>query len=125
MYKGNYTKDGKSKEIAYQRDILGILVYQSYANKTGVDIEKVFTYPLAPVAMPLCTPDGSNRKTAKSKLYDAAMEDEVTIIDSNNGDSKSSKLFPRRCCFHTNNDGYKWINQGFSLESSEFNSISV
>ena len=54
---------------------------QSYANKTGVDMQKVFTYPLA---IPSCTPDGSNRKTVKSKLYDAAMEDEVTIIDSNN-----------------------------------------
>ena len=82
MYKGNYYKDGKSKAIANQRDILGILVSQSYVNKTGVDMEKVLTYPL--VSISLCTPGGSNRKTAKSKLYDAAMEDEVTIIDSNN-----------------------------------------
>ena len=67
-----------------KRDILGILVSQSYANKTGVDMEKVLTYPLAPVSISLCTPDGSNRKTSKSKLHDAAMEDEVTIIDSNN-----------------------------------------
>ena len=36
------------------------------------------------MSIPLCTPDGSNRKTTKSKLYDAAMEDEVNIIDSNN-----------------------------------------
>ena len=86
--KATITKDGKSKEIAYQRDILGILVSQSkikkYANKTGVDMEKVFTYPLAPVSIPFCTPDGSNRKTTKSKLYDAAMDDEVTIIDNDN-----------------------------------------
>ena len=54
-------KDGKSKEIAYQRDILGILVSQSYANKTGVDIEKVLTNPLAQVSIPLCTPDGSSK----------------------------------------------------------------
>ena len=37
------TKNGKSKDIAYQRDILGILVSQSYANKTGVDMDKVLT----------------------------------------------------------------------------------
>ena len=70
------TKDGKSKEIAFQRDIFVILVSQSYANKTGVDMEKVLTYPLAPVSIPLCTPDGSNRKTAKGNLYDTAMEDQ-------------------------------------------------
>ena len=57
---------------------------QSYANKTGVDMEKVLIYSLASVSLPLCTPGGSNRKTAKSKLCDAAMEDEVTTIDSNN-----------------------------------------
>ena len=62
-------KDGKEVEVAYQRDILAILIKQSYTFKNGVDIDKMFMYPLAPVSIPLCTPDGKNRKTAKSKLY--------------------------------------------------------
>ena len=76
-------KSGKQVEIAYQRDILGILVSQSYLSKTGVDINKVFTYPLAPVSIPLCTPDGENRKTAKSKLYGAVMCDLHIINETN------------------------------------------
>ena len=74
-------KAGKQKEIAYQRDILGKLVSQSYASKKGVDMERVLSYPLAPVSIPLSTPDGSIRKTVKSKLFDAAMSD-LRVIDA-------------------------------------------
>ena len=42
----------------------------------------MFMYPLAPVSIPLCTPDGKNRKTAKSKLYDAVMSD-MQLLDQN------------------------------------------
>ena len=74
------TKNGKDVEIAYQRDIMGILVSQSYTSKAGVDIEKVLAFPLAPVSIPLCTSDGQIRKTSKSKLYNVAMK-ELTILD--------------------------------------------
>ena len=39
------------------------------------DIDKLFTYPLAPVSISLCTPDGKNRKTVESKLFNVAMSD--------------------------------------------------
>ena len=42
----------------------------------------MFMYPLAPVSIPLCTPDGKNRKTAKSKLYDTVMSD-MQLLDQN------------------------------------------
>ena len=42
----------------------------------------MFMYPLAPVSIPLCTSDGKNRKTAKSKLYDAVMSD-MQLLDQN------------------------------------------
>ena len=58
------------------------MVLQSYLSKTGVDIDKVFTYPLAPVSILLCTPDGENRRTAKSKLYGAVMCDLHIINES-------------------------------------------
>ena len=60
-------KIGKQVEIAYQRGILGILVSQSYTSKTDVDIDKIFMYPLAPVSIPLCTPDGKTEKQQKTK----------------------------------------------------------
>ena len=68
-------KDGKQKEIACQRDVLGHLVSLSYKSKSGIDLEKVLAYPLAPVSVPLSTYDGTIRKTVKSKLYQTAMSD--------------------------------------------------
>ena len=72
-------KDGKQKEGACQRDVLGLLVSTSYKTKQPVDIEKDMSYPLAPVPLSLCTADGAKRKTVKSKLYDASMN-ELAII---------------------------------------------
>ena len=64
-------KNGKTKELTSQRDILRLLVSQSYTSKQGIGIEnKVMSYPLAPISIPFCTADGMIRKTAKSKLYD-------------------------------------------------------
>ena len=68
-------KDGKVKELTFQRDILEILVAHSYQYNSGTDIDSVLCYPLAPVSVPLSTPDGSIRKTVKSKLFKAAMSD--------------------------------------------------
>ena len=76
-------KDGKVKEFTFQRDILGILVNvaHSYQNNSGIDIDSVLCHPLAPVSVPLSTPDGSIRKTVKSKLFKAAMSDLSVVTD--------------------------------------------
>ena len=59
----------------FQRDILGKLVALSHQRKTAVDLDSCLIYPLAPVSLPLSTPDGAIRKTVKSKLFLAAMSD--------------------------------------------------
>ena len=74
-------KDGKVKELTFQRDILGILVAHSYQYNSGIDIDSVLCYPLAPVSAPLSAPDGSIRKTVKSKLFKAAMSDLSVVTD--------------------------------------------
>ena len=66
---------GKTKELTFQRDILGTLVAYSNKHETGVDLERVLCFPLAPISVPLSTADGAIRKTIKSKLYEAAMLD--------------------------------------------------
>lgn len=71
---------GKTKELTFQRDILGMLVAYSNKHKTGVDLEKVLCFPLAPVSIPLSTQDGAIRKTVKSKLYDASKSD-LSIVN--------------------------------------------
>ena len=58
-------KNGKQKEIACQRDILGHLVSLFYTSKSGIDLEKVLSYPLASVSVPISTYDGTIRKTVK------------------------------------------------------------
>ena len=55
-------KDGKVKELTFQRDILGILVAHSCQYNSGTDIDSFLCYPLAPVSVPPSTPDGSIRK---------------------------------------------------------------
>ena len=62
-------------------DILGILVPHSYQYNLGIDIDSVICYPLAPVSVPLSTPDGSIRKTVKSKLFKAAVSDLSVVTD--------------------------------------------
>ena len=53
---------GRIKELTYQRDILGMLVSYSNKHESGVDLEKVLCFPLAPVSIPLCTPDARYEK---------------------------------------------------------------
>ena len=72
-------KDGKLIELAFQRDILGIFVAHSRQYKSGIDLDVVLQHPLAPVSVPLSTPDGAIRKTVKSKLFDAAMIDLLVV----------------------------------------------
>ena len=50
-----HKKDGKVKELTFQRDILGILVAQSYQYNSGIDIDSVLCYPLTPVSVPPST----------------------------------------------------------------------
>ena len=69
------------KELTFQRDILGILVAHSYQYNSGIDTDSVLCCPLAPVSVPLSTPDGSIRKTVKSRLFKAAMSDLSTVTD--------------------------------------------
>ena len=69
------------KELTFQSYILGILVAHSYQYNSGIDIDSVLCYPLAPVPVPLNTPDGSIRKTVKSKLFKAAMSDLSVVTD--------------------------------------------
>ena len=53
----------KTKELTFQRNSLRILVACSNEYQMRVDLEKVVSYPLAPVPIPLGTPDGAIRKT--------------------------------------------------------------
>ena len=70
---------GKCKDLAFQRDILGLLVAYSSKHESGINLERALTFPLAPVSIPLSTADGAIRKTSKSKLYDASMNDLKTL----------------------------------------------
>ena len=64
-----------TKELLFQRNVLGILVAYSSKNEAGIDVRNVLSFPLAPVSIPLSTADGAIRKTGKSKLFEAAMSD--------------------------------------------------
>ena len=66
--KGKVQVGGKSQEVLLHRDILGTIAELPSKNKTAIDI--VMCYPLAPVSMPLCCPDGKRRKSTKSKLFE-------------------------------------------------------
>ena len=76
------TAKTKCNDIEVQRDILGLLVASSYREQSLVDIDKALNFPLAPVPLSLATCDGNRRKTAKSKLLDAALSSIVKEIDS-------------------------------------------
>lgn len=79
--KTKVTAKGKSKDVTVQRDILGILVATSYKEKSMIDIDKALSFPLAPVPLSLATADGMRRKTAKSKLLEAALSSTITDLE--------------------------------------------
>ena len=54
---------------------LGVLVAQSSSHNQGIDINNLLNYPLSAVSLPLSTADGAKRKTVKSMLFDAAIDD--------------------------------------------------
>jgi hypothetical protein len=48
---------GKLKEVLLHCDIIGTIATLSSKNKLAVDMDKVMTYPLAPVSIPLFCAD--------------------------------------------------------------------
>ena len=76
--KAKITAKGKTKDVAVQRDILGLLMAVSSKEGAVVDPDKAFSYALSPVPLALATSDGIRRKTCKSKLMDAALSSIVT-----------------------------------------------
>ena len=75
--KAKITAKGKTKDVAVQRDILGLLMAVS-SKGAVVDLNKALSYALSPVPLALATSDGIRRKTCKSKLMDAALSSVVT-----------------------------------------------
>lgn len=64
------SKNGKVKDIALQRDILGILAARSTEVEKPIDFKTALSFPLAPVPLSLASSDGMRRKTVKSKLME-------------------------------------------------------
>ena len=58
--------DGKTQEISVQKDVFALLAAKSEEDSTAVDMNAALAFPLAPVSLPLATPDGCMRKTNKS-----------------------------------------------------------
>ena len=73
--KAEVKSKAKTKQLVFQRDVLGILVAYSNKHEAGIDLQNVLSFPLAPVSIPLSAADGAIRKTGKSKLFEAAMSD--------------------------------------------------
>ena len=78
--KAKISKNGKEREIRSQSNILRKLMALSCANKAAINLDVAMSFPLAPVSLPLAHCDGTIRKTVKSKLYTAAMDD-LTIVN--------------------------------------------
>ena len=64
---------GKTMEVAVQRDILAFLLAKSQELNLPVDVDEALKYSLSEVPLSIAHADGSNRKTNKSALYDAAL----------------------------------------------------
>ena len=73
--KAKITAEGETKDVAVQRDILGLLVVVSSNEGAVVDLDKALSYTLSPVPLALATSDGI---PCKSKLMDAALSSIVT-----------------------------------------------
>ena len=76
--KAKITAKGKTKDVAVQRDILGLLMAVSSKEGAVVDLDKALSYALSPVPLALATNDEIRRKTCKSKLIDTALSSVVT-----------------------------------------------
>ena len=78
----------KTKDVAVQRDILGLLMAVSSKEGAVVDLDKALSYALSPVPLALATSDGIRRQPYKSNLMDAALSSVVT--DNVNTDHATS-----------------------------------
>lgn len=65
---------GKLTELTAERDILGRLVALSNKHGAAVDIDLALSFTLGPVPQSLAHPDGTRRRTTKSKLLDLFLE---------------------------------------------------
>ena len=72
---------GKTRDLSVQRDILGVLMAESYKENTFIDIDKALCFSLAPVLLLFVTSDGRRSKSAKSKLLDAALSSVIAGDD--------------------------------------------
>ena len=84
--------DGKLKDIASQRDVLGILAAKSDEEKSSVNIDKALTFPLCMVSQPLACSDGGMQKTNKSSMYDLLFDLLGSVGTISNGDYYISDL---------------------------------
>ena len=82
-------KGGKTKTAEVNRNILSTLIF--YEMKTGklIDYEKALQYPLTPVPLSICHPDGNRRTTGKSKLKDILFKG-IPSHNINDNDSKDA-----------------------------------
>ena len=86
--KAKITAKEKTKDVAVQRDILGLLMAVSSKEGAVVDLDKALSYALSPVPLALATSDGIRRQPDKSKLMDAALSSVIT--DNVNTDHATS-----------------------------------
>ena len=70
--------NGKTVEVAFQRNILGFLLAKSQELKSPIDIEEALRYPLSPIPLSIAHGDGQKRKTNKSALLNCAIEPSVS-----------------------------------------------
>ena len=71
---------GKTKDGVVQRDILGILMAESYKEKALIDIDKALCFPLAPVPLSMATGDGIRRKTATRCMLDDVVDNVTCYV---------------------------------------------
>ena len=64
--KAKITAKGKTKDVAVQRDILGLLMAVSSKEGAVVDLDKALSYALSPVPLALATSDGTEEKPVKA-----------------------------------------------------------
>ena len=64
----------KVKAIGVNRNIIGNLLYLTVKNNKPIDFKKSLQYPLSPIPLSLCDPDGSRRETIKSKLKEKLLQ---------------------------------------------------
>ena len=83
------SKDGKTKTAEVNRNILSTLIFHEIKTGKLIDYEKALQYPLSPVPLSICHPDGNRRTTEKSKLKDILFKG-IPTRNINDNDSKDA-----------------------------------